>query len=383
MDLDTKNSSRKTGKRWLHLVTVVMLAVFVISTLLSNTLYGMTLPKVATQIVGPGQLDQTYKGNAYLKPVEVRAISGQSGWNVTKVLVHKGEDIHKGQVLVQYNNEEALTQLHTEQTSLNKLMLSMEKLEYDYMQAQHSADQGNILAAKAAVESAKLDISAQQQRISDLNAKFVANQSLLAPFDGKVTEMNAKEGVAAVAGAPDILLMNTQQGYKINLLIPVAIAESLAFGESIEVQIPGPNSRAISGKVTNLAGADLGNAALTEDNSGLTEKSVETNQLTLLLQDPSLVGNERAEVTITKEGKAGAMLVSKTALRSDPSGTFVYTVEEKKGPLGNAFHAVRRSVEVVESNEQAAAVEGLFGQESVIVESSEPLLDGSRVRVIE
>lgn len=51
----------------------------------------------------------------------------------------------------------------------------------------------------------------------------------------------------------------------------------------------------------------------------------------------------------------------------------MYTVEEKKGPLGNAFHAVRRSVKVVESNEQAAAIEGLFGQESVIVESSEPL----------
>lgn len=213
----------------------------------------------------------------------------------------KGEDVHKGQVLVQYNNEEAQTQLQTEQTALNKLMLSMEKLEYDYVQAEHGEDQGNILAAKAAVESAKLDISAQQQRISDLKAKWVANQSLLAPFDGKVTEINAKEGMPVVAGASDILLLNAQEGYKINLLIPAAIAESLTLGESIEAQIAGPDSRSISGEVTNLEGADIGNAALTEANSGQMEKSVETNQLTLLFQDPSLVGNERAEVMITKK----------------------------------------------------------------------------------
>jgi RND family efflux transporter MFP subunit len=383
LDLETNNGRGKTGKRWLHFASVLMMAVFVLTTLLSNTLYGMTLPKVSTQSVGPGQLDQTFKGSAFLKPVELREVSGQSGWQVTKVLVQKDEVVHKGQVLVQYNNEEAHNQLQTEQITLNKLMLSMEKLEYDYVQAEHNEDQGNILAAKAAVDSAKLDISAQQQRISDMNAKLAANQSLLAPFDGKVAEINAKEGMAGVASAPDILLLNTQQGYKINLLIPASIAESLTIGEAIEVQLHGQDIRSMSGKVTNLEGAEIGNAALTETASGQTEKSVETTQLTVLFQDASLVGNERAEVNMTKKGKAGAMVVSKTAVRSDATGTFVYAVEEKQGPLGNAFHAVRRNVKVVESNEQAAAIEGLFPQETVIIESSEPLLDGSRVRVVE
>lgn len=48
--------------------------------------------------------------------------------------------------------------------------------------------------------------------------------------------------------ASDILLLNAQEGYKINLLIPAAIAESLTLGESIEAQIAGPDSRSISGK---------------------------------------------------------------------------------------------------------------------------------------
>ncbi|BFT72227.1 efflux RND transporter periplasmic adaptor subunit [Paenibacillus sp. P36] len=383
MDFEMKNGNSKPGKRWLHLVTVLMIAVFVISTLLSNTLYGMTLPKVTTQNVGPGQLDQTFKGSAFLKPMEIRELSGQPGWKVSKVQVQKGEVVQKGQLLVQYNNEEAQNQLQTEQTSLNKLMLSMEKLEYDYVQAVHSEDQGSILAAKAAVESAKLDITAQQKQISEMNAKLEASQSLLAPFDGKVAEINAKVGLAALTGAADILLLNSQMGYKISLLVPASITDSLTLGEAIEVQLHGQNDQSISGKVANIEGAEIGNALLTEINGGQSEKSVDSNQLTIIFQDASLAGNERAQVTLTKKGKPGMMLVSKASVRSDAAGAFVYTVEERKGPLGNAFHAIRRSVKVVESNDQAAAVEGLFPQEPVIVESSEPLLDGSRVRVVE
>ncbi|WP_246294372.1 efflux RND transporter periplasmic adaptor subunit [Paenibacillus planticolens] len=381
--MNTKNGGQAIHKRWLHLVTVLIITLLGISTLLSNTLYGLTLPKVAVQIVGAGQLVQTFKGSAFLKAIEVREVSGQPGWNVTKVLVQEGDIVKKGQVLVQYNNDEALNLLQTEKNTLNKLLLSMEKLEYDYVQAEHNEDKGNILAAKAAVDSLKLDISQQQKRIQDLNAKWIANQSLFAPCDGKVAGINAKEGMPANAGAPDVRILNTQQGYKIDLLIPTSMAESLLLGETIETQLSGPNNRAVSGKITSLVGAGMGNGSTSGTSGGQDDKQSDMTQMTLSFQDASLVGNERVEVAITKKGPSGGMLVSKTAVRSDPTGSFVYAIEERKGPLGNAFHAVRRKVTVLESNEQAAAVEGLFAQESVIVESSEPLLDGSRVRIVE
>lgn len=382
MDLHINSGSQTTRKRWLHLTTGIMMALLVIFTLLSNTLYAMTLPKVATQPASPGQLDQTFKGSAVMKAAEVRELSGTAGWKVEKVLVKAGDRVTKGQELIQYVNTEAQNQLLSEKTALSKLQLSIQKLEYDYIQAEHGEDKGIILSAKAAIEAAKLDIGLQEQQIAEMQTQLVANQVLRAPFDGLVTEVNAQDGLQTKAGSPDVELSDTQQGYRLDLTIPVTFTYGLAVGAKLDVKLPEQNNRVLSGMVIGMesVGIGIGTGAGGDVDSALPP--TETYRLSLQLQDASLVGGERAEVAIMKKGKADTLLVSKTAVRSDPMGSYVYTIEERKGSLGNAFHAVRRTVEVVDSNEQVMAIEGLFPQENVIVESSEPLLEGSRVRVV-
>ncbi|WP_409340630.1 efflux RND transporter periplasmic adaptor subunit [Paenibacillus sp. MBLB4367] len=370
MELQTNDGSLASRKRWLGLLTGLLIALLAVFTLLSNTLYALMLPKVTTQAAGPGQLDQTFKGSAVIKPVEVRDLTGQSGWNVTKVLVRAGDGVRQGQSLVQYDNPEAMQQVLHEQAALNKLLLAVEKLEYDYIQAERTEDKGTVLAAKAALDNTKSDIGFQQQRISGLQAKLSDYQVMKAPFDGIVAAVNAKEGIPASAGGePDIRLSNKQLGFQLDLKIPSDIAEGLPIGGTIEVRLPGQNNRVMEGKVASTEQTDSDEWTVF--------------QLTVLLQDPSLASGERAEVKITKKGKADTLLISSAAVRKDQSGTYVYTVEERKGPLGNAFYARRRDVTVVSSNEHAAAVStGLFKQETVIVESSEPLLEGRRVRVL-
>lgn len=374
MELQTTGGSLVSRNRWLRLLTGLLIAFLLICTLLSNTLYSLTLPKVTTQSVGSGTLEKTFKGSAIIKPADVRDLTGQVGWNVQKVLVREGDAVHQGQPLVQYDNPEARKQLVLQQAALNKLQLSVEKLEYEYIRAEHNVeDQGAILAAKAALENNKIDISIQQQHISDLQAKLSSYEVLKAPFDGVVAAVNAEEGLSAstTVSAPDIRIVNTQRGYQLDLQIPTEIAEGLVVGETMEVRLPRQNSREVEGKAVSLELVDADSAEL------------QTYRLTILLQDESLANGERAEVSITKKGIADTLLVSSAAIHKDYTGTYVFTIVERKGPLGNAFYTNRRPVTVVNSNEHAAAVStGLFQQESVIIESSEPLLEGSRVRIL-
>jgi hypothetical protein len=158
-------------------------------------------------------------------------------------------------------------------------------------------------------------------------------------------------------------------GYQLDLQIPTEVADALTIGETTEVRLPGQNSRIVEGEI----------AGLEQDVSD----GRQTDRLTILLQDQSLANGDRAEVKIRKKGKDGALIISNAAIHKDQSGTYVYVIEERKGPLGNAFYASRRDVTVVNANEHAAAIgAGLFQQESVIVESSEPLVEGSRVRIL-
>ncbi|MNI67531.1 hypothetical protein D3C73_1231680 [compost metagenome] len=138
----------------------------------------------------------------------------------------------------------------------------------------------------------------------------------------------------------------------------------------MDVSLPRQNNRVIEGKAASQVQAD-------------SAAELGISRLMVLLEDPSLVSGERVEVTVTKKGKADTLLISSAAIRKDHTGTYVYTIEERKGPLGNAFYATRRSVTVVSSNEHVSALsEGLFKEMSVIIESSVPLLEGSRVRVL-
>lgn len=369
MELETNDGRVADRKRRLRLVAGFLIALLMIFTLLSNTLYALTLPKVTVQSASPGQLELAFQGSAVIKPVEVRDLSGQAGWTVTKVLVRAGDEVKLGQTLAQYDNAEARRQLVQEQFMLDKLQLSVEKLMYDYIQTEHSDEEGAVLAAKAALENAKLDINMQQQRILDMQTKISSNQALKAPFDGTIAAANAKEGLSANAGSPDIRLINTKMGYQLELHIPMEVADALTIGETTEVRLPGQNSRTVEGEVAGLE-QDVADGR-------------QTVRLTILLQDPSLANGERAEAHIRKKGKDGALLISNAAVHKDQTGTYVYVIEERKGPLGNAFYTGRRNVALASFNEHSAAVEsGLFQQESVILESSEPLLEGSRVRIL-
>ncbi|MBW7461453.1 HlyD family secretion protein, partial [Paenibacillus sepulcri] len=116
--------------------------------------------------------------------------------------------------------------------------------------------------------------------------------------------------------------------------------------------------------------------------SGETQTPAAANQLVIKVQDKSLHGGERIQVDISQSSQDDdSQLVPSQAIREDSSGAYVYVVEERQGPLGNAFYAARRSVKVTDSNEFQTAVSGLFDQEQIIIESSEPIQEGSRVRL--
>ena len=73
--------------------------------------------------------------------------------------------------------------------------------------------------------------------------------------------------------------------------------------------------------------------------------------------------------------------VPTSALHSDNGGDFVYTTEERDTILGlqNIIHKVY--VEVIESNQDLAALRNYTTGQAVVVSSSKPLREGTHVRI--
>lgn len=369
----------RSRKRKIRLVAGAFAGLLIVLTLAGNTLQGLTLPKVYTAQASVGTLDQRFKGTSFLRPALERELTNPAGWKVAKVLVKQGDAVRQGQPLVEYDDSAAQAQLADEQSSLEKLQLSMDSLQYTYIQSVKSGDEAARLSARSAVESLKLDLADQKRHIQKLQEDIAEQRRIVAPFDGIVTDVNAVEGLAS-AGVPDIRIADAARGYRFELQVPAGVASRMSVGDDVAVQLIGDPNPAAKGKI---AAFEQPNPASGGDGQGadVGNDSAATLMVSVALSREGLREGEKVQVDWTLTSGQAGLLVPSAAIHQDNDGYYALTIEERQGPLGNAYYAVRTAIEVLDSNGFLTAVEGgLFEQQTVIVGSKEPILDGMRVR---
>ncbi|MGG6311699.1 efflux RND transporter periplasmic adaptor subunit [Paenibacillus macerans] len=380
MDTQGNEERRHSARqRKIRLLAGLFIGSLLVFTLLGNTLQGLTLPKVLIAEASPGELVHSYEGTAMLQYEAERALPNPAGWKVARVLVQEGDKVRKGDTLVEYDPGEAQQQLVDMKASLEKLKLSLGGLEAAYKQAAQDGDEAAKQNAKAAIETANIDISAQGQHLAALQQSLEENRRLKAPFDGIVIEVAAEEGLAS-AGEPDIRMSNATKGFRMELQIPNDVGDLLRIGDELDVLLPDRDNLSVAGKISGLK-AGTGGGASGSGTNGTAGDAAPGQLLTVSLQGEDLRSGEKARITVEKSGNAGTLLIPNAAVREDDAGAFVYTVESREGPLGNAHYVVRTEVDVAGSNGHATSVVGgLFEGQQIIVDSTDPIIEGSRVR---
>lgn len=302
------------------------------------------------------------------------ALTNNAGWKVKRVDVTEGEVVKKGQKLVLYDSTEAEQQIMDEQASLQKLKLSIEELQSSYIEAVQSGDEMSIRSAKRVIETSKIDLGVQQRKIQKLQDHLTNNRELVAPFDGIVTQVNATAGLISSNGGADVRISNGSLG--IELLAPAVIADLLEIGETLDVQVNGNHVKQVEGQIAVIQDTNS-----IDKGNGTTLNSPMKNIL-VKVQDESLKGGDRVQMELTKSTSDDAILISNKAIHEDGIGKYIFKIEERSGPLGNTYYIRRTSIIVTDSNEHVSAVtQGIFEGEQVIVESSDPLQDGDKVRM--
>jgi|GEM_PF-4973573 Membrane-fusion protein len=376
---------QKSGfnKRKLRLLAGLFLALLVICTLAGNTLRSMSLPKVYTQLAEKGSLAHVYEGSATVQPHHARDIQNPAGWKVKKVLVKQGDKVSIGQKLVEYDDSETMLQLADMQTNLKKQQLSMSQLQANYITAVTDGDENTLADAKVAIEAAKLDMATQEQHIQSMKKSIAEGQAAIAPFAGIVIQVNALAG-ADPSGAPDVIVADTAQGYEIRLQVPGDVAGLLEIGEMLDqLTLTGKESRQLAGTIMNIEDVKNGGEGLQPDDdiSDTNDFASLPSSVTVSLKDDKLKGGERVQARIAKTAKEQTVTVPSEAVHYDDRGAYVFTLESKEGPLGNAYYVTETPIKVADSNSYVSAVsEGLFEQMEVIVNSAGFLMDGMRVR---
>lgn len=385
MELEKELGDRRR-RRTFQVVYIFFIGLLIFFTLFSNTLQSLTLPKVSTEKPANGSLLFTIEGSGMLQPFAEERLSNPAGWKVQKILVKEGDLVKKGQQLITYDSKSAKRELEDEITNLEKQKIELQNIQDQYIQSATGGDELKIRSARRDIETRKLDLGTQERKINELRDRLANQQEITAPYDGIITKLNAVEGLTS-AGEQDVLISNSSRGYRLDISADSALLGSLgiSIGEKIEVEVhtvQEQQTRIIDGMIDEVANAPPRTESSSND-SAVQNLTIPQKTLRIKVIDSELKGGDLARIKLKKRSHQEGLVISDEAIHQDRDGIFVYKIEEQRGALGNIYVVRKVRIQYSETNgkETMIQADSLYEDDLIILESSEPLQDGNRVRL--
>lgn len=215
-------------------------------------------------------------------------------------------------------------------------------------------------------ESMKLDMEEIQKKLRKIEEFISAEGQIRASEDGVVVDTGVQAGERIQSGHRIRLAVGGLE-MKAQIDRETAGAGLLKKGAMMQVKLAG-QSKNVEAEVKDLD-------QLAEDGK---------IQVTAKLQEGGGRLGDRVSFTVNMESGAYPCVIPMDALREDNKGYYCLAAETEKTILGEERKAVRIQVEVLEKSSLAAAVSGLVTKDmKLITESSKPVSEGDRVRVVE
>ena len=223
----------------------------------------------------------------------------------------------------------------------------------------------NVDTATALTEND--DLEEKQLAVDELQKVMDVNGKITAPSDGLITKVNVTTGETTTEDTA-IRISDQSAGYKFTATLDKASAKYLSKDDKVTL--------------------DLGNGTTVE---GLTVQSIDVsaedkNSSELTVSIPAKVKKlgSIATLKVEKASKKYDTCVPLGALHSDGDKYYVYVINEKDTILGTETAVDKVQVDILDKNNEQAAIEGSFswGQQFVLT-SSKTLRNGDRVRLVE
>ncbi|CAM2191179.1 Multidrug resistance protein MdtA [Paraburkholderia kururiensis] len=223
---------------------------------------------------------------------------------------------------------------------------------------------GDMLAKKGTLDAARFNVARLE--------KLQSFQKVLSPFDGIVTARNVDVGAlidAGSSGGPAKELFHVAQADRLRVYVnvPQAYALQIKPGESAFLTLTETASKHYPGKVVRTAGA------------------VDPQQRTMLVEvdvdnaSGEVLPGAYAQVHFTLGAGAAPLTVPGNALLFRPDGVKVATVDN--GQHGQHVKLVTVTLGT-DFGTRVAIASGLSGDEQVIVNPQDSIVDGAPVRIV-
>ncbi len=189
-------------------------------------------PQVKIAKVTSQDIPQTEVYTATVESDVKNNIAPNTPYRIEKIYVEVGDQVHKGQVLVQLDA-----------SNLRQLKLQLENQKVEFARTQQLYQVGG--ASKAEYDNAKMQLDV----LSTQYKQFAENTQLVAPISGVVTARNYDNGDMYSSGQPVITIEQTNP-VKVLLNVSENYYKLVKKGMPVDITLDAYDGESFAGKVT-------------------------------------------------------------------------------------------------------------------------------------
>lgn len=339
----------------------LLLALLLILTFVSKTVYNYNLPVVTATTPLNGKLNkaETVKGIAeWADKVEVYA---STGGYVEDVFVQKGDSVTKGQALARLSlSEDELSEKRDATYELQQLEMEIRNAEEDCSKTKKLYEEGAVARSEYEEEDRALQALYAKKQKMLLDNQGTSNSNLLTVYaaeDSVVSELSVHKGQKVNSGDL-VATCGLSKDFEINCRIALD-NNFVVEGDACKLD---NSSHSLDGIVTEVKAEE------------------EKKMVSVLIQSDAVKVGETFDVKFEKESSESKILVPNGALNRDGDGYFLYQVKQREGILGKEFYVEKVKVNIGDNDiENTIIAKGVTFFEPIVLLCDKELAEGDTV----
>lgn len=271
---------------------------------------------------------------------------------VTAIRFTEGQQVPKGEVLVELDGEQARADLAVANAALTESASQVKRSRELYATKVLSDQQ---------IEQIEATHSANQARVASARSRL-SDTVIRAPFGGRVGLRRVSVG-SLVAPGTVITTLDDTSSIKLDFTVPERVVAAMRAGLEIEATSVAYPGQAFSGRVASV------DSRVDPSTRSVIVRAIVPNEQGLL--KPGMFMNVRIS-----RGAADVLVVPEEALVPEQGDVFVYVVQDGK--------ASKRKIQTGQRTIGSVQVtDGLQAGEMVVTEGTQKLRDGASVTLVE
>lgn len=309
---------------------------------------------VETITIEMGSFEDFIRLTCTVEALEDALISSETSGRILSI-AQRGQSIRKGDVIAQMDDRVIRAQYEAASTMFELADDTFNRLEVLYADSIISTQ--DFRSAKAQRDQAKAQLDATEKQLRDAR--------LIAPFNGRVEERFIQTGELINPGMPVVRLVNTNR-VRIIAGVPESYSGQIKEGSEAIVNFRALNLRDIRSRVSFAANIIDG-----ATRTFLVEIELDNRDE---LMKPEMV----ADVRLKRQSIKNAVIIPRTAVIRDESGTNVFIAKEVNGRKEAELRAVTTGMA---SGSIIQILDGIRDGEEVVVAGISTLSAGDRLNI--